>query len=95
MLCLDDSWRKNTNFKKKNNRIVKHINHSLITWFEQSQLEVKRSEREKVLWWKKVSIYVGVWNKSRKQEDEEMNKVRDSEKHRFVVSFILEDTWTW
>lgn len=61
-------------------------------WFEQLQFDTKRPERAKVSWWKKAGNYVVVWNKQRKQEDEEINSFRDLEKERFVVNFILEDT---
>lgn len=42
-------------------------------WFEPLQFETKRPEREKVSWWEKAGNFVVVWNKWRKQEDEEMN----------------------
>lgn len=61
-------------------------------WFEQPQLEAKRLEREKVSSWEKGGNYIVVWNKWRKQEDEAINEFWDSEKARFVTSFILEDT---
>lgn len=60
--------------------------------YEQHQSEAKRPEREKVSWWDKGSNYAVVWIKWRKQEDEEVDQFRDSEKDTIVVTFILEDT---
>lgn len=61
-------------------------------WFEQPQLEAKRLEEEKVSRWENGGNDTVVWNMWRKQEDEEINEFRDSEKVKFVASFILEDT---